>query len=168
MRRHSLACGRTPSPNRCHSAQLESTSAFTAALDLWIPASMHVGQVVLSHPLQSARLTGAYCDFFLDGSRLCRFLGRYPSGTIREEGICEVEWVAECIPMPNTNRTHFGRYYRPDGTLGSDIRGGTGVQTYWNDEGVKLGELELDSLQLIRVTMWDRNGDRIHEERHCR
>jgi hypothetical protein len=111
---------------------------------------------------------GAYCDFFLDGSRLCRFLGRYPSGTVREEGTCEVEWTTQCIPMPNANRTHFGRYYQPNGTLASEIRDGTGVQTYWNDEGVKLWELELDSLRRIRVTMWDMNGDRIHEETPCR
>ena len=51
-----------------------------------------------------------------------------------------------------------GKYYDPSGKLGSEVKDGTGVQTYWNTSGVKVWELGLKGYKRARVSMWDDNG----------
>ena len=99
------------------------------------------------------------CEVYFSGYGFNRFRGEYPNGVLREEGECLVEPNGDSEdPMPDIHQVKWGNYYRPDGSLGSEIRDGTGVQIYWSREGVKLWELELRNFQRVRVSWWYPNG----------
>lgn len=73
-----------------------------------------------------------------------RFRETYPNGTLREEGIRRVTlngtFNEGLEPDPDLHDVKEGKYYDPSGKLGSEVKDGTGVQTYWNTSGVKVWE----------------------------
>lgn len=91
------------------------------------------------------------------------FEGFYTSGAIREEGECLVEVMGGYNrPCPERETVKWGKYYKPDGTLGSEVKEGTGLQTYWTLKGVKFWELELKDSKRVLLSMWFPNGQ-LHE-----
>ena len=88
------------------------------------------------------------------------FKGYYPDGTLREEGECLVELMgAHHQPFPDPNDVKWSKCYRPDGSLGSEVVDGTGTQTLWMPDGVKIGELQLRDYQRVKMTTWYPNGE---------
>lgn len=88
------------------------------------------------------------------------YRGYYPSGALREEGECFVD-VNEGTwnePAPDSSDVRWGKYYRPDGTLGSEVVGGHGTQTLWNVDGSKRWELVLQNGQRVQHSIWYENG----------
>ena len=87
------------------------------------------------------------------------FKGFYKTGVIREEGKCFVEVMGfHEQPYPDLHDVAWGKYYKPDGALGSEVRDGSGVQTYWTPAGIKIWELELKDLRRARLSWWYPNG----------
>ncbi len=87
------------------------------------------------------------------------FKGFYPDGTLREEGECYVEVMGfHDQPFPAHENLKWTKCYRPDGSLGSRVEGGTGTQTIWTPDGTKTWELELKNFKRVKLTQWHRNG----------
>jgi hypothetical protein len=89
------------------------------------------------------------------------FRGYYPNGVLREEGESLVRYTTPGSGLPdlpiNCN-IRWGKYYLPDGTLGSEIVDGSGTQTYWVPSGTKIMEVVLQKETPVRVSGWYRNG----------
>lgn len=88
------------------------------------------------------------------------FAGYYPDGSRREVGTCMV-WVLEVdttMPYPDFSDVEESRCYKPDGTLGSEVRDGTGVQTIWNPDGTKVSEQHLEKHVRTLQRNWHDNG----------
>jgi hypothetical protein len=83
------------------------------------------------------------------------YRGYYPNGTMREEGECLVEFVGfgGNEPVPDRHAVRWGKYYLPDGRLGSEVKNGSGIQTYWYSDGTECWELELRDFKRRRL-MW--------------
>jgi len=80
------------------------------------------------------------------------YKGFYASGQLKEEGEIFVEYFDFDLPpkpLPDRHIVWNGRYYKPDGTLGSEISQGTGTQTLWFSNGQIQWELEL--IDAVRV-----------------
>lgn len=102
---------------------------------------------------------GAYCEVRFRGTGYNDFRGYYQDGRLREEGECFVELLGfHDRPYPDFNNVRSGRYYKPDGTIGSRIEDGTGIQTYWTADGTKTWELELRRHKRVRLSWWYPNG----------
>jgi hypothetical protein len=86
------------------------------------------------------------------------FKRSYPDGTLAEEGECMVECYDPAEPVPDESDLLWSRCYKPDGTLGSEVKNGTGTQIYWSPEGVKIWELELVDFKKVRSSIWHPNG----------
>lgn len=83
----------------------------------------------------------------------------YPNGTLAEEGQCLVElYDYPPEPVPDQSDVLWTKCYKPDGTLCSEVKNGTGTQIYWNSDGVKTWELKLADFKRIRHSMWHPNG----------
>ena len=54
--------------------------------------------------------------------------------------------------------------FRPDGTLGSMVQNGSGVQTYWYPDGMIRWRLELKDYKRVRHQMWNLSGKLISEQ----
>jgi hypothetical protein len=113
------------------------------------------------------RVTFAYEDTRLEveykGPRYNNFKRFYPDGTLAEEGKCMVElYDLPLQPVPDESNLLWSKCYKPDGTLCSEVENGTGIQTYWTPQGVKIWELELVDFERARHSMWYPNGQ-IHE-----
>lgn len=88
------------------------------------------------------------------------FIAWYPDGKLRAKGICKV------IIDSNTNQPEFmdttaipdAEYYSPDGKIKTTVRNGTGVETYWSWDGVKVWELHLENGKRTQLRTWRRNG----------
>ena len=95
------------------------------------------------------------------------FKGFYNNGALREEGECFVELDgAYNQPCPDISDVRIGKYCKPDGTLGSEINDGSGVKTYWTDDGVKIWELERRDFKRVRHSMWYRNGQLVQTQKY--
>ncbi len=95
------------------------------------------------------------------------FQGFYNDGTLREEGECFVEPLGFYNqPCPDISNVRTGKCYKPDGTLGSEIKNGSGVQIYWTDEGVKTWELEVRDFKRVRHSMWYPNGQLLDMQKY--
>jgi len=94
------------------------------------------------------------------------FRGTYPDGTLREEGVCWVMLNAGIEPFTGLDEVKDGKYYDPNGKLGSEVKDGTGVQTYWNCDGTKVWELEFIDYKRARHAMWYDNGQLRAEQRY--
>jgi hypothetical protein len=108
-----------------------------------------------------------FTDVDFTGEGWNRFYGTYPDGTLREEGVCWVMLNSGVEPFPDLHNVKEGKYYDPSGTLGSEIRDGNGVQTYWTCDAVKVWELELKNYKRARVSTWHDNGQ-LRTERQYR
>ena len=75
---------------------------------------------------------------------LCSYKGFYANGQLKEEGEIFVEYTNyPKQPYPDRHDVWNGKYYKPDGTLGSEISQGTGTQKLWYPNGQLRWELEL-------------------------
>lgn len=94
------------------------------------------------------------------------FVGYYPDGSIRETGTCMVEMVnsGPVMPSPDFHHVDSSRCYRPDGTLGSEVINGTGIQTVWSSDGTKIWELHLEDHVRTLHRMWYENGQLLSEQ----
>lgn len=54
----------------------------------------------------------------------------YPNGTLAEEGQCLVEYCDSPEPLPDYHNLLWSKCYKPDGTLCSEVKNGTGTQIY--------------------------------------
>ena len=90
-------------------------------------------------------------------SSYCPYKGFYPNGQIKEEGQIFVEWGSG-KPFPDRHMVWNGKYYRPDGTLGSTVSQGTGTQTLWYPNGQLWWELELDNCERVRAQQFSVDG----------
>ncbi|MCA9187661.1 MAG: hypothetical protein KDA99_18660 [Planctomycetales bacterium] len=87
------------------------------------------------------------------------YRGFYPDGVCREEGECFVEINGGIEdPAPDSSNVRWGKYYKPDGTLDSEVVNGTGTQTFWYPNGTKRWELVLRDYARLRHSMWFDNG----------
>jgi antitoxin component YwqK of YwqJK toxin-antitoxin module len=82
----------------------------------------------------------------------------YPDGRLAEEGECLVELYNAGEPIPDESDVLWSKSYKPDGTLGSEVKNGTGTQIYWNANGIKIWELELADFKRVRHSKWYANG----------
>lgn len=88
-----------------------------------------------------------------------RFQSFYKNGNIRAQGECFVKLLgAHYRPAPDIENVKSGRYFKPDGTLSSEVKNGTGLQTYWLNDGVKVWEVEVSDFKRVRHSRWYRNG----------
>lgn len=93
------------------------------------------------------------------------YRGHYPDGTLREEGECRVKFLGLPIqPSPDNHDIRNGRFYKPDGSLGSVVRDGSGVQIYWYPDGRIRWRLELKNYNRVLSQMWDREGKLRHDQ----
>ena len=83
----------------------------------------------------------------------------YPNGTLAEEGQCLVKlYNYPPEPVPNESDVLWSKCYKPDGSLCSEVKNGTGTQIYWSPDGVKTWELELADFKRVHLSMWHKNG----------
>jgi hypothetical protein len=94
-----------------------------------------------------------------------RYRGYYPDGTLREEGEIMVTYLlANPEPFADVHQVKWGKYYRPDGTLGSEVRDGTGEQTWWYLNGKPRWRLAVREGKRVLLEHWDETGDREYRE----
>lgn len=100
-------------------------------------------------------------DVFIDEKDSCPFRAHYPDGTLRLQGVGSVEFTGYGgnEPVPNIDYPRAGNYYRPDGTLGSEIVDGTGVATIWNVDGAKMSEWRIEDYEFVSWTQYDVDGN---------
>ena len=95
------------------------------------------------------------------------FESRYPDGKLQAEGLCLVESSVRSIPVPFIDDVTDGRFYKPDGSFGSEVRNGAGVLTLWYPNGRKRWEVEFDDFKRKRLRGWYENGQ-LQVEEHYR
>jgi hypothetical protein len=96
------------------------------------------------------------------------FRGTYPDGTLREEGVCWVDINGGANdPAPNIHQVQWGKYYDPSGKMVSEIKDGTGIQTYFTRKGVKTWELELKDGERVHLSWWHDTGTLFHTETYA-
>ena len=106
-----------------------------------------------------------HTDVFCSKPGYNYFVGYYSSGQLREEGKCLVELTGfEDYPLADRHTVEWGKYYKPDGSLGSEIKDGTGVQVYWNLKGARTWELELKSFKRVRLAYHAPDGQLLIQE----
>ncbi len=94
-----------------------------------------------------------------DGPGYSRFRRFYPDGTLAEEGKCMVElYDFPPQPVPDEHDVLWSKCYKPNGTLGSEVKNGTGTQICWNANAIKIWELELADFKRVRHSKWYANG----------
>ena len=87
------------------------------------------------------------------------YKGFYANGQLKEEGEILVEsFGLPGKPFPDRHNVLNGKYYKPDGTLGSVVSQGTGTQTLWYPNGQMQWELELLDGQRVRCKQFSESG----------
>lgn len=111
---------------------------------------------------------GGYYRAEFDSPGFNPFVGYYPDGSIRETGTCMVEMVNSepVMPSPDFHHVDSSQCYRPDGTLGSNVINGTGIQTVWTSGGTKIWELHLENHARTFRRSWYENGQLQTEQRY--
>ncbi len=87
------------------------------------------------------------------------YQGYYGNGKLREEGAIKVTF--RCLPpepQPDNGDVEWANYYRPDGTLGAQIRDGTGEQIFWYPDGTVRWKLVVKNFQPVSHEMWGPDG----------
>lgn len=93
------------------------------------------------------------------------YKGFYPNGTIRDKGVIWIEYHdTPPEPLPDLHKVSWGEYYRPDGTLGTEIKDQTGIQTYWHPNGNKIWEMEIKGGKTLKKKAWNESGVLIVDE----
>jgi len=111
---------------------------------------------------------GGYYRMDFEAPGFNAFAGYYPNGSKREVGTCMVEMmgIMPVMPYPDFHDVDTSRCYKPDGSLGSEVINGTGVQTVWLPDGTKIWELHLkDHVRTFRRS-WHENGQLQTEQRY--
>ncbi|MEM7227524.1 MAG: hypothetical protein AAF432_01785 [Planctomycetota bacterium] len=87
------------------------------------------------------------------------FTGYYPDGTVREQGTILISMVdiLPSMPLPDGDPV-TSQCFKPDGSLGSEVVDGTGVQTIWLADGTKVWELHLKNSSRVHLRSWHDNG----------
>ncbi len=103
---------------------------------------------------------GGYWRMNFEAPGYNEFVGYYPDGSIREIGTCMVHMtdILPEVPTPDFHDVDSSRCYKPDGTLGSEVVNGTGIQTIWRPDGTKIWELHLEDHVRTLHRMWYDNG----------
>lgn len=87
------------------------------------------------------------------------YRGYYPDGTLREEG--EIHVYPNDVHKeltPDQHVVRWGRYYKPDGSLGSDITEGTGDQKLWYPNGQLRWHLKQVHGKRVSAQLWQMDG----------
>ncbi len=87
------------------------------------------------------------------------YRGYYSNGTLREEG--EIHVFANGIEKeltPDRHVVRWGRYYKPDGSLGSEIKDGTGDQILWFLNGQICWHMKQVDGKRVSDQMWQPDG----------
>jgi hypothetical protein len=102
-----------------------------------------------------------YSQLYLSGNQsgYYKAKGWYASGALREEAEYFVEIDDNGIPWPDIHIVRSGRFLSPDGKEETTVRDGTGTQTYWDENGVKIWELVLEDYSRKRVRLWNQQGE---------
>lgn len=88
-----------------------------------------------------------------------RYRAFYPDGVLREEGEIDVSLTGlPKVPFPDQHKVKWGNYYRPDGSLGSTVRDGTGEQMIWYPNGQLRWKLVLKNYERVSLEMWSEQG----------
>jgi hypothetical protein len=116
--------------------------------------------------LPPRRAEDGLTDVSFRGEGWNAFRGTYPDGVLREEGECWVTWNRGDEPSVDFHNVRNGKYYDRRGNLGSEIKDGSGIQTYWNCDGTMVWQLELKDYKRTSVLMWDDNGQFMSEHRY--
>lgn len=94
-----------------------------------------------------------------------RYRGYYPDGSLREEGEIRVSLSGlPPEPVPDTSDVKWGNYYMPDGTLGAQVRDGTGEQKLWYPNGKLRWKLVLRGYKRVRGETWLETGELLSRE----
>jgi hypothetical protein len=103
---------------------------------------------------------GAIVDSHFLSHDTARFVDRFADGRVRSEGECRIEWINPYEPDADFwNAVLNAKYYDPKGNLASEIVDGTGVQTYWTSDGVKVWEHTLKDGKSTHLRTWNINGE---------
>lgn len=81
----------------------------------------------------------------------------YPDGSLAEQGQCMVTQYSY-EPIPDDSDLLWSKCYKPDGTLDSEVKNGTGIKIIRDANGVKKWELQLADFAPARRTAWHSNG----------
>ncbi len=101
-------------------------------------------------------------DFHDYGWNRCR--GWYPDGsTAFESEINVTKNGRKNDPNPDLHHVRWGKYFRPDGTLSSEIVDGTGIQTLWHPNGEMRWRLKLQNFKRVTAEQWDASGKRLSD-----
>ncbi len=91
------------------------------------------------------------------GSEAHPFIAYYPDGQLRARGYCKVTYDHLGLPKDMGDIVD-GTFVSPDGNIASELRGGTGIETFFTADGVKIWEAKQREGRRSRVTVWHRNG----------
>ncbi|MGL4942787.1 MAG: hypothetical protein ACRC46_06315 [Thermoguttaceae bacterium] len=92
------------------------------------------------------------------------YKGFYESGVLKEEGEIYVEFVDyPKEPLPDRHKVRSGKYYTPDGVLGSLVENGTGCQKLWYPNGQLRFELELKDYKRVRLKQFSTDGSLVSD-----
>ncbi len=94
-----------------------------------------------------------------EGQGYNTYTAYYPNGKVRERGECLVDTDFQGLELyPDDHNVLWCKCYKPDGTVGSEVKDGTGVQTRWSTDGQKRLELCLKDCRWERYRVWYPNG----------
>jgi len=89
-----------------------------------------------------------------------RFTARFADGRLFAEGECRIKWMGLNEPDPDSwNAVLNAKYFDPQGKLASEIVDGTGVQTYWTSDGVKVWERTVKDGKTTGLRRWSPTGE---------
>ncbi len=110
-----------------------------------------------------------YWEVEVKGPGWNRYRGYYPDGTLREVGEIHVEYSNyPPEPHPDEHNVKWGNYYRPDGTIGAQIRDGTGEQVLWYPDGKLRWKLVLRDYKRVMDELWAEDGTLIGRKHYPR
>ncbi len=92
------------------------------------------------------------------------FKGYYKHGAIAYEGECLIAFSPQGHPSQlDLMCGPWVKYYKPDGTLGSQAVDGTGLHVWWTQNGEKTAQIETAQGKQLYVTRWYPSGQlRVH------
>ncbi len=98
-----------------------------------------------------------YWEVDVSGLGYAPYRGYYPTGTLREQGVCLVEKAGDEI-APDRHNIQDAQYFDPSGSLISEVKNGTGKQVLCLTNGQPHWELELKEGIRVHVKTWYRDG----------
>ena len=95
----------------------------------------------------------------IDGEGWNTYRGYYADGTLREEGEIHVYPNGPYKELtPDRHVVRWGRFYKPDGSLGSEIKDGTGDQMLWYPNGQVAWHMKQVNGKRVSAQLWQPNG----------